>query len=476
MSKSEKDAAGREDERPAAPAGAAAPNAPLHPGGDESAQRPQVEVRPRAAQQDRPFWIIRKRTGHDHSKAKGGEAQKAWSSQEDAVLAEAFQVRGRDGMGKGLSEAYWESIAARLPGRSMESARKRFRRLLKEKEHGKPATKTVEVDMTLEWPKMEPAWVDRRLWPGASAEGWIAHEGVIGIADLRKRYVWINTQTGDRFSQRRHVVAIHETEMRAAICSATAASEQAAEQIETASPGSPGGSPGGSELATAQDEQGSGSGSGDGSDGAVRGSEDPSHGTSTTCHGPVLTEWEGHTLVPSCLSTLSSTGYQGVGFWKTVQSLRRYTVHYYREPGHKRCLLGRYATALEGAVAYSKFIGEEAAVAEAARVRKERERRERVMTLEEAEAQAAAEGLSLVHDPRLPLGYPGVRRCPRCSHLPFTAYVHRNGKKVSLGAFSSRFEAALAYTRALGPSAAAPAQSRWTIARKRKREAAALDG
>ena len=93
----------------------------------------------------------------------------------------------------------------------------------------------------------------------------------------------------------------------------------------------------------------------------------------------------------------------------------------------------------------------EAALAEAAKVQDMDERRERMMSVEQAEGIAAAEGLRLVHDPRLSCSFRGVKLLKRCKLLPYTAVAHRNKERIHLGAFSSAAEAALAYSRFLGP-------------------------
>ena len=349
-----------------------------------------------------PFWVRRKRAGHNQQNAAGGEAQKAWSMMEDEVLMQAFEAaesstehglkRAGGRPGHQLTSVFWEGLLVHLPGRTLTAARKRFRRLAHERAHPKaPAT---EVDLTSSWPQKDADWVDAKLWPGAASSGWIVYES----SGSKRQKVWANESRGERHTQRRHVLAQHEADMKVAL-SDVAPTNADAVAADTAS------------------------------------------------HDELREEWEGVPLLLSSKFLPSNTGYQCVSFVRTPGLLRPFHVHDYATSTR----VGDFVTALEGAVAYARFIGKEGVMAERARVREEDERRERRMTIEDAEARAAELRLCLVRDPRTKLGFCGVRHAPRCKFLPYMAVGQQQGNKVTIGHYSTVAEAALAYARWLGP-------------------------
>ena len=333
-----------------------------------------------------PFWVRRKRVGHNQQNAAGGEAQKAWSMREDEVLMQAVEAaesstehglkRAGRRPGYQLTSVFWEGLLVHLPGRTLVAARNRFRRLAQERAH--PKTPATEVDLTSSWPQKDADWVDAKLWPGAASSGWIVFESPAP----KRQKVWANESRGERYTQRRHVLAQHEAQMKAALS-----------------------------------------------------------------HDELREEWEGCPLLLSSKFLPSNTGYQGVSFIRTPGLLRPFHVH----DCATSTRVGDFVTALEGAVAYARFLGKEAVMAERARVREEDERRERRMTIEDAEARAAELGLCLVRDPRTKLGFCGVRHAPRCKFLPYMAVGQQQGNKVTIGHYSTAAEAALAYARWLGP-------------------------
>jgi len=90
--------------------------------------------------------------------------------------------------------------------------------------------------------------------------------------------------------------------------------------------------------------------------------------------GSLLTEWEGWPLVHSSVAAPSNTGFQGVSLQITRPNDAKPYLVSMNHGGKKRFKIGSFITALEGAVAYSKFIGKEAALAEIARVKEQNER------------------------------------------------------------------------------------------------------
>lgn len=398
--------------------------------------------RPRTAPEQKrpvkPFWLSRSRGGHDHERATGGEAGKAWSVNEDGIVLEAVEQLPRAKRRVGVPLASWALLAPRLPGRTPMAIMRRYRRLMRT-EAERPVVR--EVDLTRTWPRQPAGWVDSKLWPGASAEGWTVYVG-------GGRYVWEDGRSGDRYTNRGDVLAAHAAEMRpamqAAVTSATPASDRPRAAQDPQRP-----------RGAHSDDSRGGSGAGDGGLGdggpgercaTEGGSGDGAAGE--LMPPPVLSEWEGCPLVPSSIAYPSNTGYQGVSFIRTPGLTRPFHVNTHGH-GHGRADVGDFVTALEGALAYSKHLGTEAAAAEAARVRADNARREQ-MRPEMAEALAAAEGLKLVRDPRTKFGFTGVKKAARCKGLPYLAFGSRGGRLMPLGRFSTAAEAALAYARFLG--------------------------
>ena len=116
------------------------------------------------------------------------------------------------------------------------------------------------------------------------------------------------------------------------------------------------------------------------------------------------------------------------------------------------------------------YTKEEAALCVARSPEAMADRARKPMTAEDAERQAAGEGLTLARSDGQS-GYRGVKLYARCKNKPYMAKLHRQGKLLHLGYFATPEEAALHVARAesqtapgpkrpnLGPAAAGPSSA-----------------
>ena len=378
----------------------------------------------------RPFWMRAKngRRGIPKPRIKG------WSAEEDAVIMEAIQVAkagcgGKRTVTQMMPDRYWDDVLPKLPGRTLTGARKRLKRLMERLDN--PRAPVEDVEVYREWPQKPSDWVDSKLWAGASASGWAV------FCQRNHRYVWVHEPTGKVYAQRAMALAIHEEELQEEIrrghAAATGKEVAAVPAVEETAVAAATATAATAATATA----------------AAEWAEAAQDGLGAAERAELPSEWDGYPLV---LSSTNSTGYQNVSY-NTRGLSKPYQVRVERQEGKKRIrtIIGWYVSALEGAVAYSRYIGKERARAESELNREMDARRSRYLTLEEAERTAAAEGLTLVHDKRTKTGLHCVVECKRNKHLPFKATYMNDGQKAALRTFASAPEAALAVARYLGP-------------------------
>ena len=142
---------------------------------------------------------------------------------------------------------------------------------------------------------------------------------------------------------------------------------------------------------------------------------------------------EGLVLVPS---KKNPTGYKGV----TEEKNGRYKAK--RREGATMRFIGSYASKHKAALEYARWIGPQNAKREAAAV--EAQAASANMTLEEAEAIAARDGLVLVPSKT---GYKGVSQKG--------GRFQAKSKEKTIGSYATLYEAALEYARHIGPQQAA---------------------
>jgi len=157
-------------------------------------------------------------------------------------------------------------------------------------------------------------------------------------------------------------------------------------------------------------------------------------------------EAEGLTLLKSESSSTNSTGFKGVAF-NGVNKSKPYRVQVCRVG--KKVYLGCFATAEEAALCYARTPEAQAAAAAPPAPPP--------LTAEEVLRQAEAEGLTLQRSERSKTGYKGVGFDSSQKSRPYTAYLSRGGKQVTLGYFATPEEAALCYARSPEAQAAAAA-------------------
>ena len=147
---------------------------------------------------------------------------------------------------------------------------------------------------------------------------------------------------------------------------------------------------------------------------------------------------EGLELVPS---SSGKTGFRGVfkygGKYKVL----------IRENGKPR-YLGGFATPEEAALCCARHRGAKRAATVAPEARG---RGQRPLTVDDARAAAAAEGLELVPSSGNVTGFKGVLKAKR----KYVVVIRENGKQRHLGRFATPEEAALCYARYIGPERAA---------------------
>ena len=146
-------------------------------------------------------------------------------------------------------------------------------------------------------------------------------------------------------------------------------------------------------------------------------------------------EAEGLTLLKA--DTIS--GYRGVV--QSRSTTKKWKAQVWR--GGKEVALGTFHTREEAALCVARS---PEAIADRAR---------KPMTAEDAERQAAAEGLTLQRSEGQ-TGYRGVKPYPRCKNKPFMAKLTRQGKLLHLGYFATPEEAALHVARAEAQTASGP--------------------
>jgi len=147
-----------------------------------------------------------------------------------------------------------------------------------------------------------------------------------------------------------------------------------------------------------------------------------------------LSQAETEGLTPA-RSLGNSSGYKGVAFNSSTKS-KPYQVKVGR--GGKQVFLGCFATAEEAALCYARTPEGQAAAAAPPE--------SPPLTAEEALRQAETEGLTLLRSDNNS-GYKGVGLYSGRKRKPYKAEVHRGGKEVFLGYFTTAEEAALSYAR-----------------------------
>ena len=155
-----------------------------------------------------------------------------------------------------------------------------------------------------------------------------------------------------------------------------------------------------------------------------------------------LSQAETEGLTPA-RSLGNSSGYKGVAFNSSTKS-KPYQVKVGR--GGKQVFLGCFATAEEAALCYARTPEGQAAAAAPPE--------SPPLTAEEALRQAETEGLTLLRSDNNS-GYKGVGLYSGRKRKPYKAEVHRGGKEVFLGYFTTPEEAALSYARTPEAQAAA---------------------
>ena len=150
------------------------------------------------------------------------------------------------------------------------------------------------------------------------------------------------------------------------------------------------------------------------------------------------------------LNSRNQTGYAGVHYNHTVTAKGR---QYPRaKPYYARVWcdgrstsLGYFATAIEAAVAYARYVGSAAEEEEA-----EKEEAETAEAVDEAKAAEDAEGLRLHLSARNQTGFRGVFRVDSATDEGvklFRARVQRGGRDTHLGCYATARQAAVAYAR-----------------------------
>ena len=160
---------------------------------------------------------------------------------------------------------------------------------------------------------------------------------------------------------------------------------------------------------------------------------------------------DGLVLVPS---RKNQTGYKGV-----TEIKGRYKAD--RMEGGTMTFIGSYASKHKAALEYARWIGPQNAKREAAAV--EAQAASANMTLEEAEAIAARDGLVLVPSKT---GYKGVT-------LTKEGRFQARSKDKTIGSYATLYEAALEYARHIGPQQAAAEKAAEEAAEKAAKAAAA---
>jgi hypothetical protein len=154
---------------------------------------------------------------------------------------------------------------------------------------------------------------------------------------------------------------------------------------------------------------------------------------------------EGLTLVPA----RTRNGHATKTRFKHVTEIR--TGHFQVISGHgPDGTLGNFRTDYEGALCYARFLGPVASAIQAGLQQQVIEQ----MSPEEAEQLAAVEGLSLIKSSSGSSGYKGVYEnvsTTSSARKPYSAMISNR----VVGSFDTAHEAALAYSRALGPEACA---------------------
>ena len=298
-------------------------------------------------------------------------------------------------LGLNWKHVYPVPLAKLLPGRSLVAVRKRYLRLVRDAERG-----SVELVVTEHLgPQHDAESTDKKLWGGAWETGWRLHE------PRENRYVYVHVD-GRRYVTKKQVFETREGFMQIRnnlqICNSLDQGEKQSQLV------------------------------------------------ADTTH---LTEFDGYPLVPSFTNI---TGYKNVYIAKSQVKLLK--------PFQARCSktgaeFGCFATAVEGALAYSKFLGKDKAAAEVIEMKHLSDRWESNMTVEEAEMTAKAEGLYLVRDANNGTGFRGVLTSKRCTKLPYLV-KWTTGDRQTFGLYATIGAAALEYARLLGPKQSAAAAER----------------
>lgn len=134
------------------------------------------------------IWRRMKQTGESKKLGNG----LTWTPMEDEVL--------RSVDSEAIHHLGWDAIVAQLPGRTKSSARKRYMRLQKFEERGE-SEEEEDLGKEVLGSTVPVELVDRKLWPGAAAEGWRVHEPRQG------RYVYAHS-SGARFTSSKQVLGI----------------------------------------------------------------------------------------------------------------------------------------------------------------------------------------------------------------------------------------------------------------------------
>ena len=161
------------------------------------------------------------------------------------------------------------------------------------------------------------------------------------------------------------------------------------------------------------------------------------------------------------------------GFWGVRQRGNRFVAAPRVSGENSSRHLGMFDSAEEAALAIARWIRNTGATPSARKARKLEHTAAPTISLEEATAQAAAEGLTFLVDASNPTGFRGVYKS-NSAVRPFYAKVLGRKKTQNVGKFATAHEAALAIARALGPqkvaeSAAAPSRNSggWLVTAER---------
>ena len=360
-----------------------------------------------------PFWVqVKRRKRPTNGSAVRGKGR-MWTAEEDQLILASGPRRGVLG---------WRDVASQMERRTPNAIRKRYTRLQEAAAAAaargastSPAAdaeaETVEIDLG---PAKPDAWTDAKLWPGAAQAGGLPRSSLLFPGHLRPRCplslltLYRRLQEGWRSHEpgRAHRYVYAHAEL------GRHGSRRAVLALRKSGPAT--------DPSTHRDEAGR------------------------------ITELEGYPLVPSVFQSTSAasyTGYQCVKYRGGHDLLRPFEVVIESKKGNvSKVHLGFHATAAEGALVYAKHLGKEAAAAAAAESRRMARRHAATMTVEEAEAQACAEGLRLVRDASTRSGFKGVSLRARCTRLP---YMVRDGRHQTLGTYATLGEAALAFARHL---------------------------